>query len=69
MWDVADPVHLAAAPGAFSAWLELFGGFVDTSIPTPSASTAPRPTVPGTTVPATGVPVSTAPAATASAKP
>ena len=29
MWDAADRLHAAAAPGAFSAWQALFGGFLD----------------------------------------
>ncbi len=29
MWDTASPQHAAAAPGSFSAWQALFGGFAD----------------------------------------
>jgi ABC-type transport system substrate-binding protein len=35
MWDVADPVHALAAPGSFSAWQALFGGFLNTTATTP----------------------------------
>ena len=29
MWDAASPQHATAAPGSFSAWESLFGGFAD----------------------------------------